>query len=188
MKFHKQEIPDLYIVELDKIGDDRGFFARFFCSNEYKELGLDYNIVQMNTSFTKNKHTLRGMHYQIPPRAEARVVRCLKGSIYDMILDLRPESPTFGDSFGTELSAENRKMTYIPKGCAHGFLTLEEDTEILYLVTEFYSPEYERVIRWNDPEFDMKWPVEPEHLSDKDKVAENFNKEYHLENMGSIKL
>lgn len=188
MIFNEQKIPGLYTVELDKIGDDRGFFARFFCKNEYDELGLDNEVVQMNTSFTKDKYTLRGMHYQIPPKSETRIVRCLKGSVYDMVLDLRPESPTFGKSFGIELSAENRKMTYIPKGCAHGFMTLEEDTEILYLVTEFYSPDNERVIRWDDPSFSMEWPVEPKHLSEKDKTAEDFNKEYHLKNMESIKL
>lgn len=188
MIFHKQKIPDLYTVELDKIGDDRGFFARFFCIDEYKDLGLDVNIVQMNNSFTKEKHTLRGMHYQVPPKAEARIVRCLKGSIYDMVLDLRPESPTYGEPFGIELSAENRKMTYIPAGCAHGFMTLENDTEILYLVTEFYSPDYERIIRWNDPSFNMKWPVEPEHLSEKDKFVEDFDKKHHLKDMENVEL
>jgi dTDP-4-dehydrorhamnose 3,5-epimerase len=188
MKFIETELPGLFKIELEKRGDDRGFFARFFCVNEYKEQGLDSNVVQMNNSFTGDELTLRGMHYQLPPHAETRIVRCLKGKLFDMSLDLRPDSPTFGKSFGTELTPENRTMMYVPKGFAHGFMTMEPDTEMLYLVTEFYAPEKERVIRWNDPKFDMKWPKDPKHLSEKDENAPDFDPKVHLEGMEAIKI
>ncbi len=186
MIFTETKIPGAYKIDLDRKGDGRGFFARFFCVNEYKEHGLNHDIVQINNSFTGDEHTLRGLHYQIPPKAETRIVRCLKGALYDMVLDLRTNSPTFKQSVGTELTAENRTMMYIPPGCAHGFFTLEDDTEMLYLVTEFYSPENERVIRWDDPEFSMRWPFKPEHLSKKDAEAGDFDPEYHLENMENL--
>ncbi len=186
MIFEETPIKGAFRIDLKKIGDERGFFARFFCVNEYEEHGLEKNIVQINNSFTAENHTLRGLHYQTPPKAEIRIVRCLKGALYDMVLDLRPDSHTFGQHLGTELTEENRTMVYIPKGCAHGFLTLKPDTEMLYLVTEFYSPEHERVIRWDDPKFKMKWPVEPKNLSKKDSAAKDFDSKIHLENMENL--
>lgn len=183
MTFEETYIKGLYKIDLEKRGDDRGFFARFFCKDEYAQLGLENEILQINNSLTQAKHTLRGMHYQLPPKSEVRIVRCIKGALFDMALDLRPTSETFGKSFGIELNDENRTMMYIPKGFAHGFMTLKDDTEMMYLVTESYGPNYERVIRWNDPEFDMKWPVKPQHLSEKDAQAQDFEKNYHLEGM-----
>ncbi len=188
MIFTETFIKGLYTIELDKRGDDRGFFARAFCVNEYNANNLDPKIVQMNNSFTGEKLTLRGMHYQLAPKCEVRIVRCLKGRLFDMSLDLRPNSPTFGQSFGTELNAENRKMMYIPKGFAHGFLTLDNDTEMFYMVTEFYAPEFERVIRWDDPKFNMGWPEKPLHISEKDAKAVDFNPGYHLEGMEAYNL
>ena len=187
MTFEETYIQGLYKIELEKRGDDRGFFARFFCKEEYKKVGLDNEILQINNSLTKEKHTLRGMHYQLPPKGEVRIVRCLKGALFDMALDLRPDSKTFGKSFGIELNGENRTMMYVPKGFAHGFLTLKDDTEMMYLVTEAYSPDYERVIRWDDANFDMEWPVKPQHLSEKDTKAPDFDSKHHLDGMENLK-
>lgn len=180
MKFHKTPLHGAYLIELEKKGDDRGFFARAFCTKEFEAEGLTKNFVQINNSLSKHKGTLRGMHYQLAPKSEIKVVRCIQGSLYDQILDLRPESPTFGKSFGAELSAENRMMMYVPVGFAHGILTLEDDTEALYLVSEFYSPKEERGLRWNDPEFNLKWPIAPTVISDKDQRHPDFNANYHL--------
>ena len=188
MVFNKTPLPGLYEVELEKREDERGFFARFFDVNEYKKLGLESKIVQINNSFTVDKFTLRGLHYQLPPKSEVRIVRCLRGAVLDMSLDLRPKSPTFGKWHSAKLTSDNRKMVYIPKGFAHGFMTLEDNTEFLYLVTEFYSPENERVIRWNDPKFGMKWPEKPRFISEKDSKQGNFDPEFHLIGMETIKI
>jgi dTDP-4-dehydrorhamnose 3,5-epimerase len=125
-------------------------------------------------------HTLRGLHYQLPPRAEVKIVRCIRGSLFDVILDIREGSSTFGEWFGVELSAENRRMLYVPRGFAHGFMTLEDHTEAFYLVTEFYSPELERGIRWNDPKFGIRWPAEPRVVSEKDQSHRDFDADFHL--------
>jgi dTDP-4-dehydrorhamnose 3,5-epimerase len=180
MKFTSTQLKGAYIIELEKRGDDRGFFARAFCKNEFEALGLNNNIVQINNSLSKDKGTLRGMHYQLNPKEEDKIVRCINGSLYDVIIDLRPESETFKQWYGIELNAENRKMLYVPKGFAHGFITLAEDTEAFYLTTEFYSPELERGVRFNDPQFNIKWPIDPVVISEKDKNHPDFNPEYHL--------
>ena len=180
MKFTETPLKGAYVIDLEKRGDDRGFFARFFCKNEYAELGLSNEIVQMNTSLSATQGTLRGMHYQLAPKAETKIVRCLRGALYDIILDIRKDSETFGQSFGIELSAENRTQLYVPKGFAHGFITLQPDTEALYLVDEYYSPEHERGIRYNDPKFSLEWPAEPVVISDKDRDARLFDADYHL--------
>jgi len=181
MIFHETPLKGAHTIELDKKGDDRGFFARFFCINEYDSMNLDGNIVQINNSLSAQKGTLRGMHYQLAPKAETKIVRCIRGALYDVILDLRLNSPTFGKWYGTELTAEkNRIMMYVPKGFAHGFMTLEDDTEALYLVTEYYSPEQERGIRFQDPRFKIEWPFEPIVVSDKDKNWRDFDPVYHL--------
>jgi dTDP-4-dehydrorhamnose 3,5-epimerase len=179
MKFTETPLGGAYIIELEKREDDRGFFARFFCVREFAALGLDSSIVQINNSLSTMAGTLRGIHYQLPPKAETKIVRCLKGSFYDVIVDLRPESPTFLKWFGVTLSAENRVMIYAPKNFGHGFLTLEDNTEALYLVTEFYAPEYERGIRWNDPRLGIDWPITPVEISAKDQTHRDFDPEYH---------
>jgi len=180
MKFSETPIPGVYLIDLEKRGDERGFFARVFCINEFQELGLTTQFVQVNNSLTSLKGTLRGMHYQLRPKAEAKLVRCIRGALWDCALDLRPESATFGKSFGAELSAENRRMMYIPKGFAHGFVTLADDTEAFYFVDEFYAPDLERGIRWNDPRFGIEWPIEPTTISDKDRNLPDFDPVCHF--------
>lgn len=180
MKFIETMLKGAFIIELEKRGDDRGFFARIFCKSEFSNFNLNNEIVQINNSLSVAKGTLRGMHYQLKPKMEDKIVRCIKGALYDVIIDLRKDSQTFMQWFGTELSAENRKMLYVPKGFAHGFITLENNTEAFYLVTEYYSPEYERGIRWNDPKFDIKWPIEPVEISEKDRNHPLFDFKYHI--------
>ena len=179
MKFTSTPLQGAYLINLEKRGDDRGFFARFFCEQEFKRQGLIQHFVQINNSLTARSGTMRGMHYQLPPAAEVKVVRCLSGSFYDVILDLRPDSPTFKKWFGAELTAKNRTMMYVPKGFAHGFVTLEEDTEALYLVSAFYDPDQERGLRYNDPHFDIHWPIKPVEVSEKDQKWPDFDSAFH---------
>lgn len=180
MKFIETPLKGAFVIELEKRGDDRGFFARAFCEKEFQAAGLPSRFVQVNNSLSAQRGTLRGMHYQLAPKAETKLVRCIRGALYDVILDLRRESPTFGQSFGAELSAENRKMLCVPKGFAHGFITLADATEAFYFVDEFYGPECERGVRWNDPKFGIKWPMEPVVLSDKDQKWRDFDAAWHL--------
>jgi len=180
MIFHPTPLVGAHTIELEKRGDDRGFFARVFCQAEFEDQGLVGQFVQVNNSLSAERGTLRGMHYQLAPRAETKLVRCIRGSLYDMILDLRPDSPTFGQGFGAELSAENRVMMYVPKGFAHGFITLTDDAEAFYFADETYAPESERIVRWNDPRFNLTWPAEPQVLSDKDANAPDFDPAHHL--------
>lgn len=180
MKFVPIPLAGAYVIELEKREDERGFFARFFCEREFAEVGLETRFVQINNSLSRDKGTLRGMHYQLDPSAEVKVVRALSGALWDAILDLRQGSPTFGRSFGVELSGQNRRMMYVPRGFAHGFLTLEPDTEALYLVSVFYDPALERGVRWNDPRFEIGWPAEPNVISDKDANQRDFDPAWHL--------
>jgi dTDP-4-dehydrorhamnose 3,5-epimerase len=180
MIFTETPLPGAYLIDLDKKGDDRGFFARVFCENEFNGKGLVGQFRQVNTSLSAHRGTLRGMHYQLPPMAETKLVRCIRGALYDLILDLRSDSRTFGQSFGAELTAENRRMMYVPKGFAHGLQTIEDATEVFYLVDEFYSPEQERGIRYNDPKFALRWPLVPTVMSDKDKNQRDFDPAWHL--------
>lgn len=180
MIFTPTPLPGAYLIDLEKRGDERGFFARALCESEFGEHDLARHFCQVNNSLSAQRGTLRGMHYQLPPRAETKVVRCIRGSLYDMILDLREGSPTFGKSFGAELSADNRRMMYVPKGFAHGFLTLADDTEAFYFVDEFYSPECERCIRYDDPKFGLRWPQVPTVVSDKDRNQADFDLVWHL--------
>ncbi len=180
MIFHETPLPGAFLIDLEKRGDDRGFFARVFCEKEFGEHGLSTHFVQVNNSSSAEKGTLRGMHYQLAPKAETKIVRCIKGSLYDVILDLRRDSPTFGQSFGAELSADNRRMMVVPKGFAHGFITLSDDTEAFYFVDEFYAPETERGVRWDDPKFSIQWPATPTVLSDKDRNWRDFDPAWHL--------
>lgn len=180
MIFTETELPGAYLVDLERRGDERGFFARAFCEREFGERGLATRFVQANDSLSARRGTLRGMHYQLAPRAETKVVRCIRGALYDVILDLRPGSRTFGESVGVELTADNRRMLYVPKGFAHGFVTLADDTEAFYLVDEVYSPEHERGIRWDDPRFGLRWPIAPAVVSDKDRAHRLFEPAWHL--------
>ncbi|NRF39177.1 dTDP-4-dehydrorhamnose 3,5-epimerase [Pedobacter foliorum] len=181
MRFTETPLKGAYLIDLEKRADERGFFARAFCVNEFDAHGLDHAIVQINNSLSKDKGTLRGMHYQLAPKAETKIVRCIKGALYDVILDLRKESETFGLSFGHEITADNRTMMYVPKGFAHGFITLSEDTEAFYMSTGFYAPEFERGVRYNDPRFNIQWPITPVVVSEKDLNHPDFNELYHLQ-------
>jgi dTDP-4-dehydrorhamnose 3,5-epimerase len=180
MKFVPTALAGAYVIELDKREDERGFFARFFCERAFGEAGLETRFVQINNSLSRDKGTLRGMHYQLEPSSEVKVVRAFGGALWDAILDLRQGSPTFGQSFGAELTGQNRRMMYVPRGFAHGFLTLEPDTEALYLVSAFYDPARERGVRWNDPRFGIAWPAEPKVISDKDAGQRDFDPASHL--------
>jgi dTDP-4-dehydrorhamnose 3,5-epimerase len=180
MIFTETPLSGAYVIELDKQSDERGFFARVFCEREFADHGLASRFVQVNNSLARGKGTLRGLHYQLPPSAEAKAVRCIRGSFYDVIVDLREKSPTFEQHFGIELSAENRRMLYAPKGLAHGFITLEANTETFYFADEFYAPERERGIRWDDPRFGIEWPLEPAVISEKDRGHPDFDPDHHL--------
>jgi dTDP-4-dehydrorhamnose 3,5-epimerase len=180
MIFTETPLKGAYLIDLEKRGDERGFFARAFCEREFGGQGLVTRFVQVNNSLSARKGTLRGMHYQLAPKAETKVVRCIRGALYDAILDLREGSLTFGQSFGAELSAENRRMMYVPKGFAHGLFTLTDDAEAFYFVDEFYAPECERGIRWDDPRFAIAWPGQPTVLSEKDSGYRDFDPTWHL--------
>lgn len=176
MKFKETKLKGAYVIEIQQLLDDRGFFGRSWCANELNEIGLKTNIAQANTSFSKKKGTLRGMHYQNDPYQETKLIRCTRGSIYDVIIDLRPESLTYKQWFGVELTQDNYKMLYVPEDFAHGFITLEDNCEVNYLVTQFYTPGAEAGIRWNDGQFNIQWPLNPVLISDKDKYHPDFNK------------
>ena len=169
MKYTPMKIKDAYIVELQPHDDSRGFFSRVFCENEFKDNGLNERVVQINNSYNKHKGTLRGLHYQLPPRQETKLVRVVRGSLWDVIVDMRQDSPTFMQWDAVTLTAEKRNMIFVPQGCAHGIITLEDDTEMLYFVSEFYGPGKERGGKWDDPKYGIEWPIEPKIISEKDK-------------------
>ena len=164
-----------YIIDLQKHEDNRGFFARAWCENEFKDHGIQATWVQANLAYSEHVGTLRGMHYQAAPYGEAKLMRCIRGAMYDVILDLRPESPTFTHWLGVELGADNQRALYVPEGFAHGYLTLKDHTEAFYPVSQFYTPGAEGGVRWNDPAFGIDWPIS-EHLilSDKDRNWPDF--------------
>jgi dTDP-4-dehydrorhamnose 3,5-epimerase len=170
-------IPEVKIIELQKHEDDRGYFARTWCRKELAEAGIDMVIAQCNISFNKHRGTLRGMHYQVPPNTEQKIVFCIKGSIFDVAIDLRPDSPTFAKYFGIELSAENKKQLYIPDGFAHGFLTTDDNTEIYYLMGNFYAPSAGRGVRYNDPRFGIQWPEEIAFINGRDAAYPDASEE-----------
>lgn len=176
MFFRRTDIPDTRIVELDKRVDERGFFARGWCVREFADEGLPSRAVQMNISVNKYKHTLRGFHYQVAPYEEDKLLRCVRGAVFDVLVDLRPQSPAFMRHIVVELNAANRRMLLVPKGCANAFLTLEDETEVIYLVSEFYTPAAERGLRWNDPALCIDWPAEPAVISDKDRSWPNYSR------------
>ena len=180
MIFRETTLPGAYQIELERNEDERGFFARSWCQREFGELNLEPCVVQCNISFNKYKGTLRGMHYQTAPHTEAKLVRCTRGALYDVIIDLRRNSPTYLKWYSAELTAENRIAFYVPKGFAHGFQTLVDDTEVFYQMSEFYAPEASGGIRWNDPLIKIQWPEAPTTVSSKDQVYPDYQPDSHL--------
>ena len=174
MIFKETPLAGAYVIDIERLEDERGFFARTWCQREYEEHGLDPRLVQCSISYNERQGTLRGMHYQLPPFAEAKVVRCTRGAIYDVIIDLRHESPTYKQHFGITLTPENRSMLYVPEGFAHGLLTLADETEVLYLISEFFVPESARGVRWNDPAFAIQWPAPVQVISERDVAHPDF--------------
>lgn len=174
MKFSETHLKGLFVTELEPIADSRGFFARSFCQHEFDELGLNSDVAQINISHNKQAGTFRGFHYQLPPAAETKVLRCTKGAILDIAVDVRAGSETFGDHFAVELSADNHMSIYIPDGFAHGYLTLTDDTEVTYSVSEFYTPNQERGIRYDDPMLNIDWPRSIDVISEKDRGWPDF--------------
>jgi dTDP-4-dehydrorhamnose 3,5-epimerase len=177
MVFIETKLKGAYLVETEPIADERGFFARTFCREEFTRHGLNARVVQCNLSYNRQKGTLRGMHYQVSPRQEVKLVSCVSGSIYDVIVDLRHESPTYCECMAVELSARgHRRMLYIPEGFAHGFQTLEDDAEVFYQMSESYAPECARGVRWDDPAFGIPWPDGPRIISERDRSYPDFQR------------
>lgn len=174
MKFLPTPLDGVYLIEPEYVVDDRGFFARTYCRKEFIDHGLNPNLAQCNISFNATAGTLRGMHYQAAPFAETKLVRCTQGKIFDVVVDLRTYSTTFKKWFSSELTAANRRALYIPEGCAHGFITLEDQTEVFYQMSEFFHPEYAAGVRWNDPAFSIQWPIAPVVISEKDRSYPAF--------------
>ena len=175
MLFLQTNLPGVFEIDLELARDSRGFFARSWCQKEGERHGLNTKIVQCNVSFNAQKGTLRGMHYQDAPSAEAKLVRCTSGAIYDVVIDLRPQSPTFKRWVAVVLTSDKRNMIYVPEGCAHGFLTLEDKTEVFYQMSEFYNPESARGVRWDDQAFQIVWPEKVEVISDRDRTYSDFD-------------
>ena len=174
MIFTETELRGAYSIELEKREDERGFFARTWCQDEFEAQGLVARIVQANLSFNKKQGTLRGMHYQVAPHAETKLVRCTRGAIYDVIIDLRPDSPSYRQWVGVELTADNYRMLFVPEGFAHGFQMLTDNTDVMYQVSAFYTPGAERGLRYNDPAFGIRWPLEVQVISPKDQHWPDF--------------
>ncbi len=174
MIFTETSLPGAFVLEPERVEDSRGFFARTFCARDFESRGLNARIAQTNVSYNPRRGTLRGMHYQRAPFAEAKLIRCTRGAIHDVIIDLRPGSPTYEAHVGIRLDAENRKMLYVPEGFAHGFLTLEEGTEVSYQISQFYNPEYGTGVRWNDPAFGIAWPEAITVIAERDRTYPDF--------------
>lgn len=177
MIFRETDLPGAYVIDLDRHADERGFFARAWCRREFEARGLNPRLVQCNISYNAERGTLRGMHYQAPPHEEAKLVRCTRGRIYDVIVDLRRDSPAFTRHVGIELNDRNRTMLYVPEGVAHGFLTLEDDTEVFYQMSTFYAPEAARGVRWNDPAFAIDWPAPVRQVKARDANYPDFTEQ-----------
>ena len=174
MNFEPLSIADAWLIAPQRLTDERGFFARTWCSRIFAEKGMNPHMRQCGISFSEKRHTLRGLHYQHQPHAEAKLVRCTQGSAYHVVLDLRKESRSYLDWFGTTLSAMNRNMLYVPEGAAHGFITLQDNTEIFYQMSEYHVPESAAGVRWNDPAFQIEWPAEAAVISERDSSYEDY--------------
>lgn len=174
MTFHQTKLQGVFEIHLDPRPDERGFFARTWCQTEFENRGLNSVVVQCNVSFNTRKGTLRGIHYQAAPFAETKIVRCTRGAVYDVVVDLRPHSPTFKQWTSLVLTDVNRNMIYVPDGCAHGFLTLKDETEVFYQMSEIYKAESARGVRWDDPAFRIVWPAKVEVISERDRTYPDF--------------
>lgn len=174
MIFTKTKLPGVFEIELECKADERGFFARTWCMSEFEAQGLNTKIAQCSVSFNDRKGTLRGMHYQVAPHTETKLVRCTRGSIFDVVIDLRPDSASFNKHVAIVLSADKRNMVYVPEGCAHGFLTLEDATEVFYQISEFHDAESARGVRFDDPAFKISWPAAIEVISERDRAYADF--------------
>lgn len=175
MRFEPAGLDGAWLLDLDRHEDERGFFARVWCAAEFRSRGLADTLEQCSLSFNRRAATIRGMHYQAAPREEAKIVRCISGAIYDVLLDLRRSSPTFMQWVGFELTSDNRRALYVPPGVAHGFQTLRDDVELLYLIDEAHEPSLARGVRWNDPAFGIRWPLPPTLVSERDRTYADFN-------------
>ena len=179
MIFNKLNLDGAYLIDLEKYNDFRGFNSRVFCDKEFGIQGLNKNWCQINNTYNHKKATLRGLHFQKAPYQEIKLVRCIAGSIWDVMVDIRKNSNTFGKYFGKELNSQNKSMMYVPKGFAHGFITLTDDTEVMYFVSEAYNKPYEQGIIWNDPDLNIDWPIKPINISEKDRKS-SFLKDIFL--------
>ncbi len=168
MNFTETKLKGVFVIEPDVVNDERGFFACMFSEDEFKKRGIKFNILECGLSYNRRKGTLRGMHYR-EPHPEAKLVRCTKGAVYDVVVDVRKSSASYCKWLAVELTAQNRKMVYVPEGFAHGFQTLEDNSEVFYQMSELYAPEYARTARWNDPAFKIKWPLNVSVISEKDR-------------------
>jgi dTDP-4-dehydrorhamnose 3,5-epimerase len=176
--FRSTDIGCAWVIEPERLEDERGFFARTWDPEEFAQRGLNTELAQCSISYNRARGTLRGLHYQAAPYQEAKLVRCTAGAIFDVVVDLRPDSPTFRDWFGVELSPENRLATYVPEGCAHGFLTLDDDSEVHYQISQSYMPEAAKGVRWDDPAFAISWPGEVVVINDRDRSYPDFKLEH----------
>ncbi|HET8629275.1 MAG TPA: dTDP-4-dehydrorhamnose 3,5-epimerase [Thermomicrobiales bacterium] len=174
MRFTQTALEGVYLIGVEPIEDERGFFARTWCRREFGQRGLVADFVQCNVSYNRARGTLRGMHYQAPPHEETKVVSCIRGAIYDVVVDLRPESPTYRRWIGAELTEHNRDALYVPAGCAHGFQTLADDSEVFYQISAYYAPEAARGVRWDDPAFGIRWPEPPRAMSERDRSYPDY--------------
>jgi dTDP-4-dehydrorhamnose 3,5-epimerase len=175
MTFTETKLKGAFLIDLKRLEDQRGFFARVWCQEDFNKHGLNPRIAQVNLSFNKKKGTLRGMHFQHAPHQECKLVRCSRGAIYDVIIDLRPSSPTYKQWVGVELRADTYRMLFVPEDFAHGYQSLEDDTEVLYQVSQCYAPQSEGGMRYNDPAFGIQWPLQVTVISEKDKAWPDFN-------------
>jgi dTDP-4-dehydrorhamnose 3,5-epimerase len=177
MIFSATPLAGAYVVDVEQRADDRGFFARTWCQREFADMGLSHDVVQCNLSHTTRRGTLRGMHWQAAPYGEAKLVRCTRGSIWDVIIDLRPDSPTYTRHFGVELTSVSARALFVPEGFAHGFVTLEDETDVFYQMSQFYEPSAARGVRWNDPAFGIAWPISDPLLHPRDAHYPDFVRE-----------
>ena len=181
MKFHPTSLPGLWLIDLERREDERGFLARSFCEHEFAALGLNTRWPQCNLTLTKLRGAIRGMHFQAAPKPEIKLIRCAAGKIFDVVLDVRRDSPTFGKWEGFELSAQNHRQLYVPSGFAHGFQCLDDNSEVFYQMSEFFAPDLARGIRWDDPFFHVRWPQPPTLLSLKDRQFPDFDPALHAQ-------